>query len=354
MNAVYPNGDNMRDIPDYTEFVPEWVWRYYQQSGDKATLGAATRSSKAIAKYLQTNTATTRQRRGPDLQPVRRDQLLPVRDHRLAGADALRLHVHQQRRAHDPQRRGRGRAARGGGAAPARSATPTTPRIYGGWADSIAATMNAKLIRPDGLYTDGLSSTAGNPQIDNTAEHAQTYPLYYGIAPAANRAKLLDKVTAQGMKQGPMTWHVLLKALADGGRYDQVVKLLTDPNADGPAKMLDQQGTYMWEQWNPGCAHVAVQPDQQRVDVARLGLVGHRGHGRGAARRPGDRRRRLDGPDQPPAVEQADLHRVSAARPGHSAAPSAWPGRRSTAPTSSTSTSRPTRRRRSRSRTRTG
>ena len=40
-----------------------------------------------------------------------------------------------------------------------------------------------------------------------------------------------------------MTWHVLLKALADGGRYDQVVKLLTDPNADGPARTLDEQGT---------------------------------------------------------------------------------------------------------------
>ena len=51
-----------------------------------------------------------------------------------------------------------------------------------------------------------------------------------------------------------MTWHVLLKALADGGRYDQVVKLLTDHDADGPARTLDQQGTYMWEQWNPGCA----------------------------------------------------------------------------------------------------
>ena len=39
VNAVYPNGDNMRDIPDYTEFVPEWVWRYYEQSGDASALG---------------------------------------------------------------------------------------------------------------------------------------------------------------------------------------------------------------------------------------------------------------------------------------------------------------------------
>ena len=59
-----------------------------------------------------------RQRLRPGLQPVRRHQLLPVRDHRLAGADALRLHLRRQRRAHDPQRaRGRHPARHGQGRA---------------------------------------------------------------------------------------------------------------------------------------------------------------------------------------------------------------------------------------------
>ena len=63
-----------------------------------------------------------------------------------------------------------------------------------------------------------------------------------------------DEIVGQGMRQGPMTWHKLLKALAMTGREDQIVDLLTDPTADGPAKILAQQGTFMWEQWNPGCA----------------------------------------------------------------------------------------------------
>ncbi len=55
------------------------------------------------------------------------------------------------------------------------------------------------------------------------------------------------------MKQGPMTWHVLLKALADGGALRPGrSSSLTDKNADGPARTLAQQGTFMWEQWNPG------------------------------------------------------------------------------------------------------
>ena len=96
-----------------------------------------------------------------------------------------------------------------------------------------------------------------------------------------------------------MTWHVLLKALADGGRYDQVVKLLTDHDADGPGAHARPAGHVHVGAVEPGLRDdVAVQPDQQRVDVARLGLVGHRRHGRVAARHPGHQRRRGDGPDR--------------------------------------------------------
>ncbi len=45
LNAVYPNGDGKRDIPDFTEAFPEWVWQYYLESGDDAILETATPSS---------------------------------------------------------------------------------------------------------------------------------------------------------------------------------------------------------------------------------------------------------------------------------------------------------------------
>ena len=94
---------------------------------------------------------------------------------------------------------------------------PEDGAVFDAWADDLTTNINAKLTRPDGLYTDGLSSAAGNPQIANTAQHAQTYPVYYGVAPAANKSALAANIKAQGMKQGPMTWHVLLKALTDLG-----------------------------------------------------------------------------------------------------------------------------------------
>ena len=311
MNSVYPNGDNMRDIPDYTEFVPEWVWRYYQQSGDKATLAASYAQLKAIAQYLQTNVSASGNAAGLiyNLFGGTSSYQYGIIDWPAQMRYGYTFANNAARTIHNAEAVGALRAV-------AQAATtlghPEDAAQYTGWADSIAATMNAKLIRPDGLYTDGLSSAAGNPQIDNTAEHAQTYPLYYDIAPAANRAKLLDNITQQGMRQGPMTWHVLLKALADGGRYDQVVKLLTDPDADGPKRTLDQQGTYMWEQWNPGCATTwPCNPTNNEsmshgwgswgiVDMLEE-LLGVQVTGVGASTV------RIE----PPAVEQADLHRVS-------------------------------------------
>ena len=35
-NAVYPNGDGARDIPDFTERYVEWAWRAYVDSGNRA------------------------------------------------------------------------------------------------------------------------------------------------------------------------------------------------------------------------------------------------------------------------------------------------------------------------------
>ena len=58
MNAVYPNGDNMRDIPDYTEFVPGVglaLLRAERRQGDAGR--RATTQLKAIANYLKTNIA---------------------------------------------------------------------------------------------------------------------------------------------------------------------------------------------------------------------------------------------------------------------------------------------------------
>jgi hypothetical protein len=253
LSAVYPNGDNMRDIPDYTEFFPDWVMRYYESTGDRATLASSYATMESVAAYIKGAEATSGPAEGlvsnlfggagPYLNGII-DWPSPMRYGYTFDGNAART-------IHNAEAVGAYRATAGAARALGEDADAA---VYDAWADDLADTMNAKLRRPDGTYSDGLSSAAGNPQIDNAAQHAQTYPLYHGVVPPADRAAVADYVERQGIRQGPMTWHVLLKALALSGRADQVLRLLTDRQSDGPAKILAQGGTFMWEQWNPGCS----------------------------------------------------------------------------------------------------
>jgi hypothetical protein len=311
VNAVYPNGDNMRDIPDYTLMMPDWVWRYYEQSGDGAVLADSYETLKSVANYVRANVATSGNAAGLvyNLFGGSGSYLYGIIDWPAPMRYGYTFNNNAARTIHNAHAVGTYRST----AKIARAlGKPEDAALFDAWADELTASINAKLLRPDGLYTDGLSSAAGNPQIANTAQHAQTYPVYYGVAPTANRAALAENIVAQGMRQGPMTWHVLLKALVELGRYDQVVKLMTDENADGPARTLAQQGTFMWEQWNPGCASgwpcVPTNNESMSHGWGAWGLVDMIESLLGVAvTSPGAATIRIE----PPAVDKADLNRVS-------------------------------------------
>ena len=49
INAVYPNGDGARFFGTFTARYPEWVWRYYLSTGDKATALANHRPASMCA-----------------------------------------------------------------------------------------------------------------------------------------------------------------------------------------------------------------------------------------------------------------------------------------------------------------
>ena len=56
-NAVYPNVDGKRDIPDFTLLVPDWIWRYYLETGDKALLEETYPAILATADYVRRHIA---------------------------------------------------------------------------------------------------------------------------------------------------------------------------------------------------------------------------------------------------------------------------------------------------------
>ncbi|MDQ1519952.1 MAG: alpha-L-rhamnosidase, partial [Actinomycetota bacterium] len=52
VNAVYPNGDGKRDIPDFTEAYVEWVWRVWETTGDFDQLLSLYPVVKNISDYV--------------------------------------------------------------------------------------------------------------------------------------------------------------------------------------------------------------------------------------------------------------------------------------------------------------
>ena len=87
-NAVYPNGDGKRDIPDFTEVVPDWIWRYYLETGDVAALEDVYGNLTATADYVRRHIPADRANGRSGHQPQRRHRPVPLRHRRLADARA--------------------------------------------------------------------------------------------------------------------------------------------------------------------------------------------------------------------------------------------------------------------------
>ncbi|MFG2053165.1 family 78 glycoside hydrolase catalytic domain [Micromonospora sp. NPDC048930] len=250
-NAVYPNGDGKRDIPDYSLMFVDWVWRYWTETGDRALLAEAYPAIRDTADYVLRHIPAT----GPTAGLV---------TDLAGGSGAYRYGIVDWP---EPGRFGYDMtaAARTTINAQGVDVLRTTARMaealgrpaaevaaYDGRAAGLTDTMNARLRRADGSYVDGLSATG--EQSGHAGQHATSYAVAHGVAPRGDLPALADHLAAMGMKQGPMTAHWLLRALADAGRPDAVLRLLTNPDDLGWANILAQGGTFTWEAWtlDPG------------------------------------------------------------------------------------------------------
>jgi hypothetical protein len=271
VNAIYPDNNvsngNKRDIPDYSEMFPELVWDYYLATGDEATLRAAYPTMENVARYVSDSTSSVGQASGLVCQLASFSSSSsyqfgiidwPQTDRYNtvvlnSGVDTI-----VNERAVEDFRALAGAAGVVGDTAGAHADAQRT--------QSLTAAINSKLRTAGGLYADGMSvaggsqgvpgdcgATAGDALIDNISQLDQSFAIVYGVAPPAAYPKLGSYVAAQGMKQGPMDVGQLELALVQADRPRALVRLLTNTAGDGPAKILAEGGTSMWEQWDPGC-----------------------------------------------------------------------------------------------------
>jgi alpha-L-rhamnosidase len=243
VNAVYPNGDGKRDIPDFTQMYVCWAARYFDVTGDLGLIEELYPKLVKIADYVWSyrNESTglitslaggsgeytggivdwpVEGRFGYDMTTAARTTV------NILGVEVLRSV-------------GRLATALGRPAAEAEQ--------YQQRAEQLTTAINTKLRRADGVYVDGLSA-AGTPS-GHASQHASSYALAFGVVPSADKARVGEYITGLGLKQGPMTAHWLLKALGEVERADDVIARLTDANGWG--HILAEGGTFTWESW-PG------------------------------------------------------------------------------------------------------
>jgi alpha-L-rhamnosidase len=250
-NAVYPNGDGKRDIPDYSLMLVDWVWRYYRESGDRALLEHAYPYLRNTADYVLRHVPAD----GPTAGLV---------TELAGGSGPYEFGIVDWP---EPGRFGydMSAAARTTINAQGVDVLRTTARIgelvgrpaaevdlYAGRADELAAAINGRLRGADGAYVDGLLDSG--EQSAHAGQHSTSYAISFAVAPDPDVASLADHIAGMGMRQGPMTAHRLLDALGRAGRADAVLDLLTNRDDLGWANVLAQGGTFTWEAWtlDPG------------------------------------------------------------------------------------------------------
>lgn len=243
-NAVYPNGDGKRDIPDFSLMMPEWAEEYHLRTGDLALVRELLPHLRATADYALRYLATE----GPTAGLVTK----------LGGGSGPYRHGIVDWPA--PGRFGYDMecAAKTTVNAQAYSALMSTARLcslagqedtavrYAGQAGALAETIRTRL-RMDGVMVDGLRAD-GTPS-RHASQHATSFPLSLGITDAAFAAGDAERIAGQGMRQGPMTVHRLVRALLSAGLTDAVLDLLTSSEQPGWARLLEAGATFTWEAW---------------------------------------------------------------------------------------------------------
>ncbi|MDQ1456226.1 MAG: alpha-L-rhamnosidase [Actinomycetota bacterium] len=244
VNAVYPNNDANRDIPDYTQDYVQWVWRVWLTTGDHDQLAALYPVVRNITDYLaraidpKTGLVTNLPGGGGDYEHGMVDWPPQMRygyDMNTAARTTLNA------MAVDDFRRVAAMAEALG--KPAAESRREVKR-----AETLTAAIRKRLERPDGVFVDGLRSDG--TQSGHASQQANAFALAFGIAPQSRIEPITDAVVGLGTAMGVMNFRVLLDALHGAGRDDALVAALTDPNRPGYAQILEEGATFTWESWD--------------------------------------------------------------------------------------------------------
>jgi alpha-L-rhamnosidase len=243
LNAVYPNSDGARDIPDYTQSYLVWVWDYYMQSGNEEFLRTNYDKLTKVADYVDSYKNET-------------TGLI----HNLAGGGGAYQYgiidwPPQMRYGYDTETESRTVVDAYAYidfktiAKIAEVLGNTTDRdTYQAKANDMKEAINSQLINDEGVYIDGLKSDQS--QSSHVSQHANMFPMAMGIVPADNLDAVIDAIKERQMSVGMVTVRWLPEAIGQADQGPHLIELYTNTNWDGWAKTITQGATATWESWD--------------------------------------------------------------------------------------------------------
>ena len=248
-NAVYPNIEGCRGIPDFSLNLPLLVWRYYMLTADKVLLRTAYPYMKNTADFLTRSI-------NPETGLV--SALYGGGDHRRYSEGIIDS---------PPGRFGYDWAGTLHGARTTVNALGVRvydllskmakeldegadADLYAAARDRLKTAMNDRLLTEDGVYCDGLTPEGARSL--NASQHSSSHAIMADVPIGDTLDSAADHIASLGMRQSPMTADILLLALFKSGRTDAAMRLLTNTEDFGWAKLISEGYTYTWENWQGG------------------------------------------------------------------------------------------------------
>ncbi|TWT35267.1 Bacterial alpha-L-rhamnosidase [Posidoniimonas corsicana] len=93
------------------------------------------------------------------------------------------------------------------------------------------------------LFRDGI-------HVDHTSQHANFFPLAFGLVPMQHRRGVTDWVANRGMRCSVYAAQYLLEGLFENGAGEAAVAMMVAPGGRSWRTMLDADATITWEAWS--------------------------------------------------------------------------------------------------------
>ncbi|HET9316347.1 MAG TPA: family 78 glycoside hydrolase catalytic domain [Vicinamibacteria bacterium] len=244
VNAVYPNGDGKRDIPDWTQSWAMWAWEYFLETGDRELV------ADVFPQLVKTG-----------------EYVLSIENHATGLVDLGNDVGYKSGIVDWPNRYGYDRTT-----TQRTVMTVNAVLVYGaiasvadalGRRDTAAVYRDAqrrsemailtRLWDPDqSAYIDGLN--ADGSRSPHASQQANAMLLATGLAPEGRVASMLATVRRAGFETSPVLSRFLVEAYGEHEQDDALYDFLLNPQGRNFAAILAQGGTFTWESWEGSAA----------------------------------------------------------------------------------------------------